>query len=287
MAAPTSPTGTPAPSQPRAPSQPPGQQGWGDTGAVGRGRVTELTGICGFGVLPELSLGLPSTAPAWQESPGRDTEGEVTWPNTGASWLGPSYLKANPTEPRKAPKLGWQQSCAFPLEQSSSSPHAGMLQVGTALSDPPSAPQPWQKTQHRTELVGAARTCFPSLSPQARVPSDQTNSLLKMKQNVSIPSWVISSRKAEEQRGRSLIKRFRVLLAAFARGVVSLSWEGGRNWGSGDVGRAKLCPAQPSLSPPEHLGVQGMLVKMPPWGHLCCDIGGCLSGDSFDVKSPN
>lgn len=65
---------------------------------------------------------LPSTAPAWQESPGRDTEGEVTCPNAGASWLGPSY-KGKSHRAQKS--LGWQQSCASLLERSNSSPILG------------------------------------------------------------------------------------------------------------------------------------------------------------------
>lgn len=173
-----------------------------------------------------------------------------------------------------------------------------MLQVGV----PPSPtlllpPGPGRKPRDRTEWIGAARTCFPaagvtpSPSPQAVLLQIKQNALLKMKQNVSIPSWVISSRKAEEQRGRSLIKRFGVSLAAFSRG---LCLSEGREAGIGVPGvweGPSSAQPSPSLSPPGHLqslwGVQGMLVKMPPWGHLCCDVGGCLSGGSFAVKSPN
>lgn len=77
------PPGPPAPTQhPQGPTQPPDHQGCRTTllrghRDVGTREDTELPGPCDFGALPDLSLGLPSTAPAWQESPG--AQGGTLW----------------------------------------------------------------------------------------------------------------------------------------------------------------------------------------------------------------
>lgn len=81
----------PSPETTRAAGPPCSAQGCEDTGAVGRGRVPELTGTRGFGVLPELSLALPSTAPAWQESPG--THGGTLWVKSPyPMWEDPAWV---------------------------------------------------------------------------------------------------------------------------------------------------------------------------------------------------
>jgi len=124
-----------------------------------------------------------------------------------------------------------------------------------------------------------------------------------MKQNVSIPFWVISSKKAADQRASSLIKRFGVLARCFFQGVgVSLAevragvpavWEGAS---SALDPPANLPPRRhgPRLPVPSRQGcttrgVRRNPVTVPPAGHpRSCgrSLGGCLSGGSFAVKSP-
>lgn len=94
-----------------------------------------------------------------------------------------------------------------------------------------------------------------------------------MKQNVSIPFWVIFSARSGGPRASSLIKRFSVLSWCFSQGVcVSLA---------GGAGRGELCPSPPCRPPgsPQHRDPQQ---RPHPWGHLgsCCRTlgGACFGG---------